>query len=879
MTAGPPLPSSDFGDLLRRRRTDLGLTQQALAERAGLSVRAISDLERGVKRGPHRDTIARLADALGLDGEARAAFAAARRRPPRAVAGPSAPARPLSPLPTPLTQIVGREREAASVRDLLRRADVRLVTLVGAGGVGKTRLALHVAANLEQEFADGVAFVALAPISHHEQVSASIAQAVGVRELGSRPLIEAVADRLREQELLLLIDNFEHVLEAAPIVAALLTACPRLTALVTSRAGLHIDGEWCFPVPPLALPDLTRQTSLTEVEDCEAVRLFEARAQAVQPDFAAVGATALTVAEVCRRLDALPLAIELAAARVGLLPPAAMLARLERRLPLLTGGTRDAPRRLHTMRGAIAWSYDLLAPAEQALFRRLAVFAGGFTVEAAEAVAGGGGGEGMPLAPLSAATPPERGDSHSVLDLLAVLLDHSLLRRLNAADGDLRFGMLETVREYGLEVLAATGEESLARRSHATYFLALAETAERELRGAEQPYWLARLETEHDNLRAALAWCLEQGEPVLGLRLAGALWRFWYVRGHFGEGRRWLERALTAPGPAGSDREAVAARARALHGAGVLAHAQADYARATPLLEEGLALFRALGDRQGTARSLHTLGNVAACRGDYARAEALYGQSLELARELGDDAGASDAIENLGIAARDRGDLARAAALIGESLALERKLGNEQGIADALENLGITARDQGDLERAAALLEASLARYRALGDAQGIADTLDSLGSVAVARGDHASAASLFAESLAWCRTLGDGLGLAYCLDGFAIVAEARGRPDRAARLAGAAAALREATGARLPPAEAARHARHLATVRDRLGAAPFTAAWAAGTALPLEQAIMEALAMVEAVAAGGKDLGLSANSPGRRLVATGAGEARTGEG
>ncbi len=477
---------------------------------------------------------------------------------------------------------------------------MRLLTLTGPGGVGKTRLALEAAAGLADTFPDGARFVSLAPITDPVLVAPMVAQALGVREAGDEPITERLAAFLRDKRLLLLLDNFEQVVEAAPLVTDLLAACPGLKGLVTSRVRLRLSGERDYPVPPLAVPAPAGPRPFQYAKGSAAVRLFSERAQAVRPEFALTPENASAVADICRGLDGLPLAIELAAARIKVLPPAALLARLEKRLPLLTGGGRDLPARQQTMRDAIAWSHDLLTPEEQALFRWLAVFVGGFTLEGAEAVVFAG--DALDL---------------DVFEGVASLVDKSLLRQEVGPDEEPRFAMLETIREFGLERLAARGEEAAIQNAHAAYFLALVEQAESALLGPEQMAWLTWLDAAHDNLRAALDWCLAS-DAEAGLRLAGALSLFWQVRGYLLEGRRWLE-ALLAQAP-----QRAALRAKALHAAGQLARHQADIASGISLCEESLAIYRELGDKRGGAYVLRTLGLLVSDGGDPERGRALF---------------------------------------------------------------------------------------------------------------------------------------------------------------------------------------------------------------------------------------------------------------
>jgi predicted ATPase/transcriptional regulator with XRE-family HTH domain len=841
---GNGAPVEKFGDLLRRLRVESDLTQEALAERAGLSVRAISDLERGVKRGPRPDTMRMLADGLGLSGDARSAFATAARRdaippgPRRQPRPAETPGAALAPTAPPaLADLIGRDRELTDVTGLLGDGGARLVTLTGPGGVGKTTLALAALARLGSLYPDGRTVVELASIRDPALLVPAIASARGLRDAGETDPEQTLIEHLRTRRCLLVLDNCEQVLApVGALVGRLLAGCPALRVLATSRARLGLRSEREVALAPLSLPATGEERAPERLLENPAVRLFAERARDADPGFALTRQNAATITEVVRRLDGLPLAIELAAARSKVLPPAALLARLQRRLPLLTGGARDLPERQQTLRNAIAWSYDLLDADQQALFRRLAVFAGGFTLEAAETV---GRSDGETEGRWSGEEPWVEGGEDITFDLTVLsgmeeLTRSSLVVRDQSveADAEPRFHMLETIREFGLEKLAAEGEEADARRRHADWYLALVERADPELNGRDQPLWLTRLAAEHSNLRAALDWLLEQSDPTPALALAAGLWRYWWVRGHIAEGRDWLNRALDRGGAE------PAVRAKAERSAAMLAGAQGDLAASARHAERAIDLGRASHQLIEIARALIELGRVAGLRGEHERATACYEESLALYRELGVRAGVPDVLSELGTLAFLRGDFDAAAVRYEESLSICRDLGDEQAIVVALGHLGEALQRAGRSGAAEGLFAEALVRARAIDDRQGIAAALVGLGLVARARGDENRAVARFLEGLAVARDMDDTFEAARCLEELASSKVATGNLDLAARLFGAAEALREATGAPLPAPLRVDIDRDLASLRAALDPEVFAVAWMAGRVRPLDETL-----------------------------------------
>jgi predicted ATPase/DNA-binding CsgD family transcriptional regulator len=759
-------------------------------------------------------------------------------------------------LPVTLTSFIGREQEITKICAMLQRTEVYLLTLLGSGGIGKTRLAIQVATALQKHFVDGVCFISLATISEPAFVFPTIAQELGIQELGEQPIFEQVKVALRTKHLLLLLDNFEHVIEAAPLLTELLAACPQLKILVTSRAVLHIQGEHEYLVPPLTVPDLHPLPSIDTLRLNAAMTLFMQRAQATRPDFQLTQANAKTIAEICVRLDGLPLAIELAASRIKLLSPQALLAKLQHRFNILTNGTHDLPLRQQTLQNTIAWSYHLLDAKEQQLFRCLSVFSHGCTLEAIENI------EAMTIGTNDA----------GMLDRISSLLDKSLI--LTELEGEeVRIVMLETLREYGQERLNDHAETEIIRRAHTIHYLKLVEEAEPYLKGAQQILWMTRLEREQENLRAALEWLLQQKETALAMRFCAALGWFWHLHRDWREGRYWLEAMLALP----DAEDPTAARAKVLYSAGDLAyyqddyvvactrfeqsealcreldlkrelaitlsdlgmllHVQGNYARVGPLLAESEQLSRVLESKWELSHLLRKSGRIAWSQGNLIQAIAYTEEGLSLARAIGDVSLISTTLSIVSGIAMLQGDFAQATTRTEESLILAQQLNDKYLIATAMQNLGYLAAHDKDLIRASSLAQEALSLFRELGDKLFIAIALNSLGYIASLQGNMNQAEASYQEALLLSLELGNNTRVSWDLIGLAGVAEAKGCYQRAACLLGVAEGRFDING-NMNASERADYEQLVERIRAGSNEKDFTAAWNEGRHMTPQQAL-----------------------------------------
>jgi predicted ATPase/DNA-binding XRE family transcriptional regulator len=870
------MENPDFAQWIKERRKRLDITQAALGRMTGCSESSIRKIESGILK-PSRQVADLLATSLQVPEEERTAFVEWARsgpdtRPPKHLIEATRDKAPVqksasAALPIAPTSLIGRETEVAEVLALLGRDDVRLLTLTGPPGMGKTRLALQVAADAEGQFRDGVLFVPLAYITDPKLVISTVSRALGLGEARGMSAVDALAEHLRDRQMLIVLDNFEQVIEAAPDIATLLSGVPGCTILATSREALRLRGEQVYPVPPLALP--SDSTDTEEVAAVPSVTLFVQRAQESEPAFRLNGSNAADVAAICRKLEGLPLAIELAAARIAFFPPEALLARLNRRLALLTEGARDLPARQRTIRNAIASSYDLLDPAEQHLFRLLSVFSGGWSIEAAEAIG-------------------TTGNNQAAIDLLGSLRAKSLVRQ-EADAGEPRFGMLEMIREYAAEKLQEEGEEADARHRHALHFMRVAEEAEPLIMGGKQTGMLEMLEREHANLRAALAWAhaAEDREDAVDIaaRICAALSRFWLRRGHWSEGRRWMEETLALLEKASGghvDAERARARtekhARLLHMAGATAYRQGDYQVSNARLRESVEMWRVIGDRpQALAEVLQDIGTLAVLRDEYGRATKALAEALEIHRRADNKQGSAQILTMLGFEAMALGEYDRSKALLNEALELFREMGDRWGMLRVQQHLAVVARDLGDFALAQRLLDENLAVGRELDNKSAIAASLGEMGMLALAQGDHARARQLTEEVLEIYSQLGGksagavaililGLTALYrgeyeeagagCLEALQIfhheearyntasslmalagVAAAQGQGRRSARLMGASEAIFKELGAYMDYFSRILQSQLTPRLREQLGDAAFESAKESGSSMTIDEA------------------------------------------
>jgi predicted ATPase/DNA-binding XRE family transcriptional regulator len=769
-----------FGGLLRRHRRSAGLTQEELAERANVSVRAISDLERGVKHRPHKETVQLLADALALAGDEREDFKSTARHiaQPNGSSSRAAPRTP-SNLRDVHPPFIGRGREIAEITELVQASKGRLVTLTGTGGTGKTRLALQVAGQLLHDFQDGIYFVSLASIGDPVLVPSAIAEVLGVKTRESQAHVDTVTEYLKDRHLLLVLDNFEHLLDASQIVTALLDACPRLSILVTSRFLLHLSREQEYPVLPLSLPELKHLPPIEALSRYDAVALFLRQAQAARPGFALTEGNAQAVAEICVHLDGLPLAIELAAIRIRVFPPQALLGRLSNRLQILSGGARDLHPRQQTLRATIDWSYDLLSGAEQMLLARLSVFAGGCTLEGADAVCN-----------------PERKVQFDAPDEIGGLIEKSLLRQEESVEGELRFVMLETIREYARERLGHSGEEKQIREAHAQYFFGLVRATVPTLGGSRMGVSLERLENDKDNLRAALGWLRDGGKSITGLEFTTALGYWWIGRGHLAEGLHWFRTFLNA------DSESTTVRWTALNDASFLALLHGDHEEARRFAEESLRIARATGNPQQIGRALGNLPRIMLVTGDIDRILELTQEGIEIARRTGEKDLLAFHFLSRAEGMRIAGNYEEARRLYQESLVLYRELGASEMVATDLHNLIEVELDEENLDEATELLR------------------------------DKVAIALQIRHMWIDC----------YTILSFARLAGARGHLVVAARLLAASTQMFQSTGVSIDTIERIGYESTLSLLRERLEADELAFLWKEGQAMNSEDALAYAI-------------------------------------
>jgi predicted ATPase/transcriptional regulator with XRE-family HTH domain len=805
-----------LGAWIKGQRKELGLTQATLAKNVGCAISTIRKIESGILRPSHEMTI-RIARCLALDPALIPRFITLAR-PPADVDAPALPVESAGrpSLPVAPSALIGREQDMAFIIDCLRAGHTRLITLVGPPGVGKTRLAIAIATAMAERAVTAVVFVPLEAVPAARLVLPAIAEALHVSERPGQPLAATIQAALASQPLLMVLDNLEHVLEAAADIAELLGRCPALTILATSQEILHLSNEQQVPVLPLLTPPRTGKEAWQTLEAYPAVALFGAQARRLVPAFALTQDNAATVAAICARLDGIPLAIQLIAARIKHTALAELLDQLDTLTSVILDHHQGRPKRQPTVRSAIAWSYQLLSVAEQQLFRILGVFAGGCALEDLEVIASRHSGTAM-----------------DVTEHLSTLLDKSMIQDSHTAGGESRFSMLSLLREYALEQLALSGERDPVYAHYARCYADLAEQANTKFRGPEERLWVQRLARDHDNIRAVLAWSIDAGRPALALQMGAALWRFWEMQNHVSEGRRWLAQAL-----AFAQEVEPQLRAKAYHAAGTLATFQADNDQAIACYEHSLALRQELQDTAGMAATMLNLATVHYHRSAYAQSEALLTQVLDHYLAIQNLRGVASVLTNMGMVGQDQGQIEFAEGCYAEALAIQAELGNQRSRANLLGLLGTLAQEQGDHRKARPLFTASLELHRSLGLSPAMVTPLDGLGYVALAEGDLVSARASWLECLATTVTMEQPRFIVQALESCATLAGATGRPDLAARLWGAAAALRQAIEAPLAPAIAALH--HAAQLRAQLGcdAQIWRQAWEQGRAMSLDQAV-----------------------------------------
>lgn len=823
------LTELSFGEWLKRRRKAAGLTQVQLARQISCSTSALKKLE-AEERRPSAQIAERLAQIFHIAPDERSAFLRFSRgdwqsAPSTTIA--TTPWRVSTPatrsnLPATTTSLIGREKEINGVHSYLLSADIRLVTLIGPPGIGKTRLSLASGRALLPDFPDGVFFIPLAPLEDPNLIVPVLVQTLGYVKAGKLPAYQQLVQAIGDKQVLLVIDNCEHLIEdVAPLLAEILSACPWLKILATSREPLRIPGEWLYPVPTLTLPASNSHPDIEAAANFSALTLFSERARAARSDFTLNDDNIQSVTAICTQLDGLPLAIELIAARVRLLSPQALLERLSGEFVLSADGMRAVPVRQKTLYNAIGWSYALLSAEEQQLFAYLAVFTGGFTLEAAESIFS------------------VKFSDKSISALITSLSDKSLLRQSLDARGDPRLLMLVTIRQFALDRLRRAASEAEARDWHLAYFLDLAEQAETQRKGAGQLLWLNRLETEHYNLIAALQWALENENAEVAARLAGSLGEFWAIRGYLIDGRYWLDKVLIY-----EQKLSTPLLAKLFVAAGRVAFERADFIGAKQYYIRSLALWRETGQTEWIAELLTRLGRSVRQEGDYANAVTYYEESLALNRQLGDKSGVALALNSLGYVAQLLGDYVQAKAYAEESLTIRRQLDERRGIAASLNALAEVARLQGEHERAQQLYEECLSLCRELGDRRCVAGANHNLGHVTLLQGNYKSASELFKRGLKLYQGLGNSEGIALCLAGIAGVTAAQGKPEQAARLFAAAEVWLEMVHAQLSPADRFAWQHNQANTQAQLDQIAFHAAWAIGRTLSLDEAIHLALTL-----------------------------------